>query len=77
MAATRHETGTGNEIRELTWEETIEYFDTQVRKRLGISGEEFLQRRDAGEYDEIADDVFGHPGLMYLIMLSQSVRPFS
>jgi hypothetical protein len=44
-----------------------------VRERLGISGAEFKRRLAAGEYDEIADDVFNHPGLMVLVMMSQHV----
>ncbi|HUG62166.1 MAG TPA: hypothetical protein VMP03_09980 [Methylomirabilota bacterium] len=30
-------------------------FDVQARKNFGISGEEFLARFDAGEYDAITD----------------------
>ena len=34
-------------------------FDYQARKELGISGEEFLARWDAGEYRNLADAVTG------------------
>ena len=37
-------------VFELTAEEGRELFDKAARKRLGISGEEFLRRLDAGEY---------------------------
>lgn len=37
---------------ELTREEGQELFDRRARKLLGISGEEFLQRWDAGEYSD-------------------------
>ena len=30
-------------------------FDSQARQNFGISGEEFLRRFDAGEYDGITD----------------------
>ncbi|HLH23287.1 MAG TPA: hypothetical protein VK066_12245 [Chloroflexota bacterium] len=43
-------------IRWLTPEEGRQFFDEQARKRLGISGEEFLRRLDAGEYRDIPDD---------------------
>jgi hypothetical protein len=43
-------------------------FDYQARKVMGMSGEEFLRRYDAGEYDEAADEP-GHGHVMSLIML--------
>ncbi len=33
-----------------------EYFDEQARKALGISGDEFRRRWQAGQYRDIADD---------------------
>ena len=35
---------------------------------MGMSGEEFIRRWDAGEYDEIADSA-GHRHIMSLAML--------
>jgi hypothetical protein len=35
---------------------------------MNMSGEEFLRRYDAGEFDDILDDS-DHPDLMYLAML--------
>ena len=61
-------------VRHLDAEEWRAFFDANARNRLGMSGEEFLRRLDAGEFDEIADDVVNHPGLMYMVMLSQGVR---
>ena len=41
--------------RILTPEEGRAAFDAAARKWMGISGEEFIRRWDAGEYKEIAD----------------------
>jgi hypothetical protein len=67
------DTGVEEGIRHLTEEETWALFDELVRERLGISGAEFKQRLVAGEYNEIADDVFNYPGLMTLVMFVQHV----
>jgi hypothetical protein len=48
-------TRTDNEIRELSPEQWEQLVDEQARKYLGISGEEFKRRLDAGEID-IDDD---------------------
>ena len=40
---------------ELTREESIAFFDEQVRQVLNISGEEFLERWDAGEFRPVPD----------------------
>lgn len=40
------------EIIELSVEQGREMFDRQARKTLGMSGEEFLQRWDAGEFTD-------------------------
>jgi hypothetical protein len=53
---TKDTTNTSGGIRWLTREEGRRFFDEQARKRLGISGEEFLRRLDAGEYQNIPDD---------------------
>jgi hypothetical protein len=55
-------------IRWLGDEESYELFDRLARTVLGLSGDEFIERWDRGEYDEIADDP-GHPGLMHLIAM--------
>ena len=59
--------------RELTRAEARAIFDAQARKLLGISGEEFLRRWDAGEYDAIADDR-DHPEIMRLALLQSFGR---
>jgi hypothetical protein len=57
-------TRTDNEIRELDLEAGRELVDEQARKYLGISGEEFARRWEAGEID--ADD---DPDVMRVAML--------
>lgn len=44
-----------HEAPELTLEEGRELFDQRARKFLGISGEEFLRKWDAGEYMDSDD----------------------
>jgi hypothetical protein len=39
----------------LTREQAIAFFETEVQKKLDITGEEFLRRRDAGENHEAID----------------------
>ena len=42
----------GIEVRELDEREAKEYFDAEARALLGVTGEEFIRRWDAGEYAE-------------------------
>ncbi len=44
-------------IRWLNEEEARALFDQQAHALLGISGDEFLRRWDAGEYRGIEDDI--------------------
>lgn len=57
---------------QLSYEEGRRMFDERCRARLGISGDEFLRKWDAGEYGPDPDD---HPGVMGLYMLLPFVRP--
>jgi hypothetical protein len=57
-------TRTDNEIRELTPEQGQQLLDDKARQYLGISGEEFRIRWEAGEID--ADD---EPDVMRVAML--------
>ncbi len=57
----------------LSREEARQFFDEQARALVGLSGEEFLRRWDAGEYAEVADDP-AHADVMYLAMLIPSGR---
>jgi hypothetical protein len=40
------------EVIELTRQEGMELLDEAARRKLGISGEDFLRRHDAGELDQ-------------------------
>lgn len=51
--------------RILTPEEGRAQFDRAARRWMGIGGEEFIRRWDAGEYDAIADKD-GHRHIMQL-----------
>ena len=61
------------QVRRLNPEESRQFFDEQARKALGMSGDEFLRRWDAGEFDAIADDP-DHPEIMHLAMLIPFAR---
>jgi hypothetical protein len=56
------------EIRWLDDEDSRALFDEQARKLAGVSGEEFLHRWDAGDYDAMVDDP-SHPEIMRLAAL--------
>ena len=70
MASTA--TVTPSAIRWVTPEEGRAQFDAAVRRRMGMSGEEFIRRWEAGEYREIADT----PGNLHIIELA-SLIPFA
>lgn len=55
MASTTTETVTEG-VRFLTQEEARAHFDAQARRLLEMSGEEFLRRLDAGEFDDLIDE---------------------
>jgi hypothetical protein len=63
-------------VHVLTWEEGKELFDQEARHSLGISGEEFLRRYDAGEYrDETDMDMIHKVNRLVMMMpLVRSVR---
>ena len=60
-------------VRFLNDEESREYFDRQAHRLLGISGDEFLRRYAAGEYNRELDDRELR-GVMTLRMLEDFVR---
>jgi hypothetical protein len=60
-------------IRFLDDDEARAQFDRQARRLLGISGEEFLRRYDAGEYNRALDDS-EIDNVRALIMLTDLVR---
>ena len=59
--------------KELTSEEARDFFESEVQRVLGISGEEFLRRLDAGDYRDVIDTP-GHWHIGRLEMLSHVVR---
>jgi len=59
-------------VPEMTPAEMWETFDQIARRRLGMSGEEFIRRYDAAEID--VDDPAVHSGTVMLEMLLPAVR---
>jgi hypothetical protein len=72
-SAPADETQESDGIRLLNDEEAREHFDRSARRLLGISGEEFLRRYDAGEYNRPLEDRELR-GVMKLRMLENFVR---
>lgn len=66
MTATAQQTD--NRVRLFDREETRRAFDAQARQLVGMSGQEFIRRWDAGEFAAIADDA-EHPEIMRLALL--------
>ena len=64
---------TDQSVRWLTEEEARARFDEEARRVMGMSGEEFLRRWAAGEFDAIADDP-DHPEIMELHMIEDFGR---
>ena len=60
-------------VVELTREEARALFDARAREWMGMSGEEFLRRLDAGEFDNIFDDP-NHPEILDLAMMRAFAR---
>ena len=54
--------------RFLEEEESRAFFDAQAQRLMGISGEEFIRRYDAGEFEDAPDDA-EHHGITELVML--------
>ncbi len=52
-------------VKELTLKQGSALLDKQVRKYLHLSGDEFIKKWDAGEFDENPD----RPEIMRLVML--------
>ena len=52
-------------------DEARAYFDATARELLGMSGEEFLRRLDAGEWRDVIDDG-EHSDHLYLAMMRRS-----
>ncbi len=58
-------------VIEMTIEESWAFFDDKARTLLGISGDEFHRRWNAGDYAEIADSD-DHGDIMYLALLGNA-----
>lgn len=58
-------------VSEMTAEETWNHFD-QIARLIGMSGEEFIRRYDAGEID--VDDPAIHGDAIILEMMLPSIR---
>jgi hypothetical protein len=65
----------GVEVIELTEAEGRALFDKRAREALGISGEEFLRRLDAGEYPACGCCPHGVFELRMLEPFARSVNP--
>jgi hypothetical protein len=63
-----HVDETAEQVHWLAPDDGRAFFDVQARRSLGISGEEFLRRWDAGEHDAVADDP-ERPEIMRLAVL--------
>jgi hypothetical protein len=72
-AAQPEEVEQSDGIRLLNDEEAREHFDKSARYLLGISGDEFLRRYDAGYYDRELEDRELR-GVMKLRMMENFVR---
>ena len=60
-------------VRDLDPRDSQRFFDAKSRELLGITGDEFLRRWAAGDYDDIADDP-NHSDIMYLVLLGRGGR---
>lgn len=68
MATTRHSQIETDDVLFLTPDEEWRVFDSQARRLLDMSGEEFLRRWNAGEFDAIADTA-AHPHIMVVALI--------
>ena len=60
-------------IRLLDDDEARQQFDRQAQRLMGMSGDEFLRRYDAGAFDDLQDDR-QQDAVMKLAMLADLVR---
>ena len=70
MAEKLHSASSNGYIQDLSSEDGRDLFDRQARRYLGVGGEEFLRRLEAGEYGDPDDD----PRVMRLVMLLPFAR---
>ncbi len=70
-SAERSIESTPGEGCELSYEQGTALLDAEARRRLGMSGDEFLRRWDAGEFT----DLDSRPGLVAVWLLLPFARP--
>lgn len=63
--------------RFVTPEEGRELFDRQARRRMGISGDEFLHRYEGGEYDDVDCTDSGVMAMLMLLPFARAGRETS
>lgn len=63
-----------SQIRDLTPEEGRELFGRAARYYLDMSGEEFVRKWDAGEFDDPDDRTKNSPEVMNVVMLLPFAR---
>lgn len=70
MSALRQPTPPQNEpdVIQLTPDEAMAFFDQEARRLMGMSGEEFLRRWDAGEFQPVPDETEADRRLGSLVM---------
>jgi hypothetical protein len=62
-----------NQVVWLSRADEIAYFEEQARALLGMSGEEFRRRLDAGEFADVIDDP-DCSDVLYLALLARVAR---
>ena len=74
MAAVERIEQADEDVEWVSPEEAWTLFDASARSSLGMSGEEFLRRWDAGEFRGIEEDARGR-AYNDLVMLAMTIRP--
>lgn len=64
----------GERVHWITPEEGREIFEREAQRSLNMSGEEFLRKWDAGEFDPLIDDPKYHTKIISVYMLMPLVR---
>jgi len=64
--------GNQSEVVELDARAANEMFDDIARKRMGMSGEEFLRRYDAGDFNDVTEEDI--PGIVDMEIVLPLVR---
>jgi hypothetical protein len=62
-----------NQVVWLSRDDEVAYFEEQTQALLGMSGEEFRRRLDAGEFAAVIDDP-DYSDVLYLALLARVAR---